>query len=111
MYGPVEDTLSYIVRRDSSTGKLIYGGTDLSCVDTGATPGTHTYYIMATKRGNDVISQATVTAVARNNLRFKDVDKNGKFDIVDMMMVLRDILNENKYNAKLTDVIQMIKCI
>jgi len=111
LYGPVEDTLSYIVRRDSSTGKLIYGGTDLSCVDTGATPGTHTYYIMATKRGNDVISQATVTAVARNNLRFKDVDKNGKFDIVDMMMVLRDILNENKYNAKLTDVIQMIKCI
>ncbi len=110
-YGPVEDTLSYIVRRDSASGKLIYGGTALSCVDTEATPGTHTYYVMATKRGNVVISQATVTVVARNNLRFKDVNEDGEFDIKDMLIVLRDLLDENKNDARLIDVIQMIKCI
>ncbi len=112
-FGPVEGAATYIVRRDDpKTGKLLYGATTVaSCTDTEATPGVHTYYVMANTRGNNDISSDSVTVIARNNLRFKDVNGDGKFSVVDMLTVLRDFVNGNKNEATLIDIIQMLKCI
>lgn len=106
-YNPVEGVSAYIVRRD---GKLVYSGTALSCVDTEAAPGSHTYTVQAIKTGS-ILSTSTIHEVAKNNLRFKDVNEDGKFDVKDVLVVLRDFLGENANGATLIDIVQMIKCI
>ena len=106
-YGPVDEAVAYVVRRDN---KLVYSGADLTCMDTEGTPGTHTYTIHALNRGK-VLSTDETTEIARNNLLFKDVSKDGEFSLVDMLMVLREYINAPDSEATLVDIIQMLKCI
>ncbi len=106
-FNPIDDATIYVVRRD---GKQIYSGQALSYVDAEATPGAHTYLVQALKRGT-VLSSATFSEVARNNLRFKDVNGDGVFSVVDMLTVLVDFLDYNENESTLRDIIQMLKCI
>ncbi len=105
-FGPVESATTYAVRRD---GKLLYQGTDFAYVDTEASPGPHTYKVQAFNRG--VLCDSSVDMVARNNLRFKDANGDNALDILDVLELIRDMLNENTLNANLIDVIQILKCI
>ncbi len=110
-FAPVEGAGTYIVRRDSENGKLIYGGKDVvKCVDSEATPGEHTYYVMATTR-EGTLSMATVSAIARNNLRFKDVNGDGDFSVLDLLIVVKDLVNAGSREVTLVEIIQMLKCI
>ncbi len=106
-YNPVEGTLIYMVRRD---GKLLYQGTELSVLDTEATPGEHTYTVQAIKSGS-ILSKETAVEIARNNLNFKDVNSDGKFSVLDVLTVLKDFLNANELKATLVDIVQMLKCV
>ena len=106
-YNPVDGVTAYIVRRD---GKLLYSGTAISCVDTEATPGAHTYTVQAIKSGS-ILSNLSVTEIARNNLTFKDVNSDGIYSVLDALMVLKDFVNSNERKATLIDIIQMIRCI
>ncbi len=106
-YNPVEGVSAYIVRRD---GKLLYSGTAITVTDTEATPGPHTYTIQAVKTGS-ILAAVSATEVARNNLRFKDVNNDGKYSVVDALTVLKDYLNANERDVEFIDIIQMIKCV
>lgn len=106
-FNPIEDATAYVVRRD---GKLVYSGSAFTCTDTEATPGTHTYTVQAVKSGS-ILDAVSATEVARNNLRFKDVNSDGKFSITDLLAVLKDFLNANEQSVEFLDIIQMLKCI
>ena len=106
-YNPIDDVTAYIVRRD---GQLLYSGTNLNVADTEATPGSHKYTVQAVKKGS-VVGNETVYAVASNNLRFKDISKDGAFNVVDVLVAIDDYLNKHTLGVEFVDIIQMIKCV
>ena len=106
-YNPVDGVSTYIVRRD---GKIIYSGTDISVVDTEATPGSHKYTVQAVKSGS-ILGNITIYEVARNNLRFKDVNKDGAYNVADVLFAIDDYLNKQTLGVYFVDIVQMIKCV
>ena len=106
-YNPIDDITAYIIRRD---GQLLYSGTNISIVDTEATPGSHKYTVQAVKKGS-IVGNVTVYAVAANNLRFKDINEDGEYNIVDALLALDDYLNKHTLGVEFIDIVQMVKCI
>ncbi|MBR5011182.1 MAG: family 43 glycosylhydrolase, partial [Clostridia bacterium] len=106
-YNPLDGASAYIVRRD---GTLLYSGMSLSVVDTNATPGEHKYTVQAVKSGA-ILGSVTVYSVASNNLKFKDINKDGTLNIADVLLALDDFLNKQTLGVAFIDIVQMIKCV
>ncbi len=104
---PIDGATLYIISRD---GKRIYSGANMSFWDADATPGHHTYAVQVLKSGT-VIKRMTTIGTAVNQLKFKDVSGDGQFSIMDVMLVLKDFLDDNALDATFIDIMRMFKCI
>ena len=104
-FNPVEDASLYIVRRD---GKLLTTTSENYFVDTEATLGWHTYKVDAVKGG--IIATATASGVCYNGLEYGDMNGDGEIGILDVMLLLKNVLNHSDENANMIDVIRLLRC-
>ncbi len=105
-FNPIEDAQLYIVRRD---GKLLTTTTENYYVDTEATLGWHTYKVDAVKGG--IIATATVQGVCYNGLTYGDMDSDSDIDVLDALLLLKDVINHTNEEANIIDVVRILRCV
>ncbi len=105
-FNHIEDAAMYIVRRD---GKLLTTTTEAYYVDSAATLGRHTYKVDAVKGG--IIASVTTSAVCYNGLIYGDMDSDSDIDVLDALLLLKDIVNRKNTDATSIDVVRILKCV
>ena len=105
-FTPVEGAAAYLIRRD---GKLLGTTTELDYADT-MPFGMHTYKVEALVNGK-IISNDTVRLANYEGLTYGDMDSDGDIDILDSLLLLKDIIDGNNSTATLLDVMKIMKCI
>ncbi len=106
-FTPVEGAVAYLIRRN---GKLLGSITDLEYIDAEMPFGMNVYKVEALVSGK-IISTDLVCLINRRGLVYGDMDNDGDIDLVDALILLRDILGSNNTEATLVDVLKLMKCI
>ena len=73
-------------------------------------PGPYTYRVQAVQSGK-IIADISSRVVVYNTLRYKDLDSDSDIDLRDALILLKSVLNGEKADATMIDVIQMLKCV
>ena len=105
-FTPVEGAAAYLIRRD---GKLLGTTTNLEYTDP-MPQGMHTYKVEALVNGK-IISNDTVRLANYSGLAYGDMDSDSDIDVLDALILLKDIIDAKNTSASLLDVMKLMKCI
>lgn len=109
-FTPVEGASLYQIRRD---GKVIGTTKELQFTDTEMPFGMHTYKVEALVKiqtgmriSNDIVRLANY-----NGLTYGDMDSDGDIDVMDALILIKNILDGKNEKATMVDVMKLMKCI
>lgn len=107
-FAPISGATEYAVYCD---GEFLASYTDtLLCTDATALPGKHTYTVKALS-GETVLAEGKTVAPAYQLLRYKDLNENGRIDLADALLLVKGKILGDYPDAKLLDILQLLKCI